>query len=117
KEKYVTKENPVNPTTHHQTNYPYQRSDLPGDTNAPSQLLFRYYKKFLTDADRKNEPKNNPHTPRLYPKAPKDEDADRSLRKWRKGAVHAGEPLGKGGKETRINAGGAMAKALNDFKF
>jgi hypothetical protein len=111
---------PTDPTFY-TTNYPYHRMSPDPNVPATVPILFRYSKKFLPDAARKNEPKKDLRAPRLYPprqypKPPKDPNEDKGLRKWRKGPTLSGEPLGSGTKKQR-NAGGDMAKALRKFEF
>jgi hypothetical protein len=111
--KYVGEKNQVG-TGYHQTNYPCQRADKSGQEAAA--LLFRYFKEFLPDKERRNEPKNNPPiAPRLYPTRPKN--LDKSFRKWKKGLALDGEGLGFGSKADKSQAGPAMAKALRGFEF
>jgi len=110
--KLVDDFNKVN-NSFHETNYPFRyMGNFPGSFESP--MLFRYYKQFIPTEGKKNEPKENPKAPRLPDKETKD--ADKSIRKWKKGPALDGEPLGSGSGVNR-NAGKDMAKALNKCNF
>lgn len=102
---------------YHPTNVPNWIDKKSENPTGRVPVLFRYFKKFLPDKERKNEPKEEPMKPRLVKRPLKNPGADKSLRKWKKGLALDGETLGFGNKSTRSTAGIVMANALRGFNF